>query len=90
LWHDLATRGRKVRVPGGYPDDVAATAYEFLKARGASPIHENWTDLAVAFLISAVVAFIAVRWLLRYCRPSLYGIRLVPDRRRHRLLAIAR
>ena len=29
-------------------------------------MHENWNALAVAFVVSAVVAFIAVRWLLRY------------------------
>jgi len=29
-------------------------------------VHENWQALIVAFIVSAVVAFIAVRWLLRY------------------------
>lgn len=50
----------------GIPTMFAATAYEFLKGRGAEPVHENWSALAVAFVVSAVVAFIAVRWLLRY------------------------
>jgi undecaprenyl-diphosphatase len=50
----------------GIPTMFAATAFEFMQARGAAPAHENMTQLAVAFLVSAVVAFIAVRWLLRY------------------------
>ena len=50
----------------GIPTMFAATAFEFLKARGAEPVHENWTALAVAFVVSAVVAFVVVRWLLRY------------------------
>jgi undecaprenyl-diphosphatase len=50
----------------GIPTMFAATAYEFLKTRGAAPIPEHWSALAVGFVVSAVVAFIAVRWLLRY------------------------
>ncbi len=58
----------------GIPTMFAATAYEFLKARGASPVHENLTDLAVAFVVSAVVAFIAVRWLLRYLQTHRFTV----------------
>ncbi len=58
----------------GIPTMFAATAFEFLKARGASPVHENWTDLAVAFVVSAVVAFIAVRWLLRYLQTHRFTV----------------
>jgi len=50
----------------GIPTMFAATGYEFLKAHGATSVHENWSALVVAFVVSAVVAFIAVRWLLRY------------------------
>jgi undecaprenyl-diphosphatase len=50
----------------GIPTMFAATAFEFLQLRGAAPVQENWNALAVAFVVSAVVAFIAVRWLLRY------------------------
>jgi undecaprenyl-diphosphatase len=50
----------------GIPTMFAATAYEFLKLRGTAPVHENWNAFAVAFVVSAVVAFIAVKWLLRY------------------------
>lgn len=51
----------------GIPTMFAATAYELLhvvKAGGAA--HEDWTALGVAFLASAITAFIAVKWLLRY------------------------
>lgn len=49
----------------GIPTMFAATAYEFLKIRGL-PVHEDWSAFNVAFVVSAVVAFIAVKWLLRY------------------------
>jgi undecaprenyl-diphosphatase len=50
----------------GIPTMFAATAFEFLQARGATQAHEDMTQLAVAFIVSGIVAFIAVRWLLRY------------------------
>jgi undecaprenyl-diphosphatase len=50
----------------GIPTMFAATAFEFLQARGGTPVHEDWLQLGVAFAVSAVVAFVAVRWLLRY------------------------
>ena len=51
----------------GIPTMFAATGYEFLKLRhsGASA-HEDWPALAVAFVVATVVAYLAVRWLLRY------------------------
>jgi undecaprenyl-diphosphatase len=58
----------------GIPTMFAATAYEFLKARGAAPIHENWSTLAVAFVVSAVVAFVVVRWLLRYLQTHRFTV----------------
>ena len=30
--------------------------------------HEDWTALAVAFVASAVTAFVAVKWLLNYIK----------------------
>ena len=52
----------------GIPTMFAATAYEFLKLRSNTPtaVSEDWSAFAVAFLISALVAFAAVKWLLRY------------------------
>ena len=45
----------------------AATAYELLNLYRQDRIaKENWTDLGVGFVVSAVVAFIAVKWLLDY------------------------
>lgn len=51
----------------GIPTMFAATAYELLgvfKNGGAG--NEDWAALAVAFIASAITAFIAVKWLLRY------------------------
>lgn len=50
----------------GIPTMFAATAYEFLKLPRGSAAAEDWNAFAIAFVVSAVVAFIAVKWLLRY------------------------
>lgn len=50
----------------GIPTMYAASAYSLygeLKHGGGS---EDWGQLAVGFTVSAVVAFVAVKWLLRY------------------------
>ncbi len=51
----------------GIPTMFAATGYELLSVmRDGGAAHEDWAALAVAFVASAVTAFIAVKWLLRY------------------------
>ena len=51
----------------GIPTMFAATGYELLDvAREGGLAGEDWGALAVAFVASAVTAFIAVKWLLRY------------------------
>jgi undecaprenyl-diphosphatase len=51
----------------GIPTMFAATAYEVIALYAANQVqNENWTDLAVGFVVSAVVAFVAVKWLLHY------------------------
>jgi undecaprenyl-diphosphatase len=53
----------------GIPTMYAATGYELLKVvKGGGAAHEDWTALAVGFVVSAIVAFIAVKWLLGYIR----------------------
>ncbi len=53
----------------GIPTMYAATGYELLKAlKGGGAAHEDWTALAVGFVVSAIVAFVAVKWLLGYIR----------------------
>jgi undecaprenyl-diphosphatase len=44
----------------------AATGYELLRVRGHGAGEEDWQALALGFVVSGVVAFIAVKWLLRY------------------------
>jgi undecaprenyl-diphosphatase len=59
----------------GIPTMFAATGYELLKAaHSGEPVHENWTALAVSFVISAIVAFISVKWLLRYIQSHRFTI----------------
>jgi undecaprenyl-diphosphatase len=51
----------------GIPTMFAATAYEALDLyKSGGMAGENWTELGVGFVVSAIVAFIAVKWLLRY------------------------
>ncbi|MDA3914320.1 undecaprenyl-diphosphate phosphatase [Oleiagrimonas sp.] len=53
----------------GIPTMYAATGYELFKTlHGPREVHVQWGDLVVGFVISAVVAFIAVKWLLGYIR----------------------
>ncbi|HEV2621584.1 MAG TPA: undecaprenyl-diphosphate phosphatase [Frateuria sp.] len=53
----------------GIPTMYAATGYELLKVfKEGGAAHEDWNALALGFVVSAVVAFIAVKWLLGYIR----------------------
>ena len=52
----------------GIPTMFAASAYELLKAMKAGGGHEDWGSLAIAFVVSTVTAFVAVKWLLGYIR----------------------
>lgn len=53
----------------GIPTMYAATGYELLKVlKGGGAAREDWTALATGFVVSAIVAFIAVKWLLGYIR----------------------
>jgi undecaprenyl-diphosphatase len=53
----------------GIPTMLAAGGYEIFKAL-RQPVNdalpENWPMVALGFAVSAVVSFIAVKWLLRY------------------------
>ncbi len=51
----------------GIPTMFAATAYEAYDLYQSGELkQESWSDLAVGFVVSMVVAVIVVRWLLRY------------------------
>lgn len=53
----------------GIPTMYAATGYELLKVlKSGGAAHEDWSALALGFVVSAVVAFAAVKWLLGYIR----------------------
>lgn len=52
----------------GIPTMYAASAKELYDSYKAAElgVHENWTDLGIAFVVSTITAFIAVKWLLKY------------------------
>jgi undecaprenyl-diphosphatase len=58
----------------GIPTMLAATAYEFLQVRNAASVREDWLALAVAFLVSGLVAFAAVKWLLLYIQSHRFTV----------------
>jgi undecaprenyl-diphosphatase len=51
----------------GIPTMFAATGFELLKERhNLNTGSEDWGALVLGFAVSGVVAFVAVKWLLRY------------------------
>jgi undecaprenyl-diphosphatase len=59
----------------GIPTMFAATAFEGLKAyKDGGLVNEDWGALAIGFVVSAIVAFIAVKWLLRYIQTHRFTI----------------
>jgi undecaprenyl-diphosphatase len=53
----------------GIPTMYAATGYELLKVlKDGGAAHEDWTALIVGFVVSLIVGFAAVKWLLGYIR----------------------
>jgi undecaprenyl-diphosphatase len=55
------------------PTMFAATAYQFLDLYFEGGLaDEHWGDLAIAFIVSTIMGFIAVKWLLRYIQSHSY------------------
>ena len=52
----------------GIPTMFAASGYELMKTFKNGDVHEDWTALAIAFVVSLITAFVAVKWLLGYIR----------------------
>jgi undecaprenyl-diphosphatase len=57
----------------GIPTMFAATGYELLKTRQQAA-NEDWAALAIGFLVSGVVAFLAVKWLLHYIQSHRFTV----------------
>jgi undecaprenyl-diphosphatase len=57
----------------GIPTMFAATGYELMKTRHEAA-SEDWTALAIGFVVSGVVAFISVKWLLRYIQSHRFTV----------------
>jgi len=59
----------------GIPTMYAATGYELLKVwKGGGGAHEDWSALIVGFVVSLIVGFIAVKWLLGYIRTHRFTV----------------
>jgi undecaprenyl-diphosphatase len=57
----------------GIPTMFAATGYLLLKTRGEAGA-EDWNALILGFVISGVVAFASVKWLLRYIQSHRFTV----------------
>ena len=58
----------------GIPTMFAATGYELLKLRGTDTSLVDWNALLLGFAASAIVAFAAVKWLLRYVQTHRFTV----------------
>lgn len=60
----------------GIPTMYAASGYELLKQIGgpATGPSEDWTGLGIAFVVSTVTAFVAVKWLLSYIQTHRFTV----------------
>lgn len=59
----------------GIPTMYAASGYELLKQmKDGAASSENWTSLGIAFVVSTVTAFVAVKWLLGYIRSNRFTV----------------
>jgi undecaprenyl-diphosphatase len=57
----------------GIPTMFAATAFELLKSRHDAA-SEDWSALALGFVVAAIVAFVVVKWLLRYVQSHRFTV----------------
>jgi undecaprenyl-diphosphatase len=58
----------------GIPTMYAASAYELYGQLKQGSGHEDWDALGIAFAVSIVTAFIAVKWLLGYIRSHRFTV----------------
>lgn len=59
----------------GIPTMYAASAYEIYgQIKNGGGVHEDWGALAIAFVVSMITAFIAVKWLLGYIQTHRYTV----------------
>ena len=61
----------------GIPTMLAAGGWKIFKALhhpAAGVVPENWPMVALGFIVSALVSFVAVRWLLRYIQSHTFAI----------------
>jgi undecaprenyl-diphosphatase len=59
----------------GIPTMYAASGYELLKTiKDGGAANEDWVSLGIAFVVSTIVAFVAVKWLLSYIQSNRFTV----------------
>ena len=72
---DILRGKREIKQPATDRLFAMSTAYESMKMYEAGAIaNENFSELAVGFVVSAIVAFIAVKWLLQYIQTHRFTV----------------
>ena len=57
----------------GIPTMYAASGYALLKQFKDGGFHENFVDVGIAFAVSTITAFIAVKWLMRFIQTHTFN-----------------
>ncbi|SFN52488.1 undecaprenyl-diphosphate phosphatase [Dokdonella immobilis] len=57
----------------GIPTMYAASGYEIFKQLRSGGVQEDWSAVAVGFVVATITAFIAVKWLLGYIRTHTFN-----------------
>jgi undecaprenyl-diphosphatase len=58
----------------GIPTMLAAGGLKIFKALHHGAPHENWSMVLLCTIVSAIVSFIAVKWLLRYVQTHTFNV----------------
>lgn len=58
----------------GIPTILAGGAYKMLKALKAGDTHEDWAMVALGTVVSGVVSFVVVKWLLGYVQRNTFTV----------------
>jgi undecaprenyl-diphosphatase len=58
----------------GIPTMYAASGFALLKQAKHGFAAENFGDMAIAFVVSTITAFVAVKWLMRYIQTHRFTV----------------
>ena len=72
--HQQPLGGHRIFLPRRHPDHVCGKRCRTLRLAARRGGHEDWGGLGVAFVVSTITAFIAVKWLIGYIRTHRFTV----------------